>query len=120
MPGPLSSLSGSVVSNTKVPGTKSNTTVRVTCAVAPSAAVATTFSTVVPPVTGTSTEKEPSASAVVVTEVVDELWSVLVARTSTVLPGAVVPVTVTGEPEIDERSAGAVTVSVVWPWVCVT
>jgi hypothetical protein len=38
----------------------------------------------------------------VVTEVVDEFWSVLVAKTSTVLPGAVVPVTVTGEPEIDE------------------
>ena len=113
MPGPLSSLLGSVVSKSLVPGTKSNTTVRLAWAVEPFAAVATTLRTVVPPVTGTSTEKVPSASAVVVAEVVDELWSVLVARTSIVLPAVLVPVTVTGEPEIAERSAGAVTLSVV-------
>ena len=36
------------------------------------------------------------------------------------LPGAVVPVTVTGEPETDELSAGLVTVSAVVPCVRAT
>ena len=44
---------------------KSKTTVRLTCAVPPSALTATTFSTVVPPVTATATLKAPSAAAVV-------------------------------------------------------
>ena len=38
-------------------------------------------------------------------------------RRRSVLPGADVPVTVTGEPTTDELSAGAVTVSGVWPCV---
>ncbi len=60
MPGPLSSLDGSAVSRTTVPGVKSKTTARSLCAVAPVGLTATTFSTVMPPVTGTATLKEPS------------------------------------------------------------
>ena len=73
-----------------------------------------------PPVTATSTLKEPSGAAVAEATVVAEFASVFVAATYTVFPGAVVPVTVTGEPPTDELSAGLVTVSVVSPCACAT
>jgi hypothetical protein len=44
----------------------------------------------------------------------------LVAATYTVFPGRVVPVTATGEAEIEELSAGLVTVSAVVPCVRAT
>ena len=115
MPGPLSSPSGSVASNSSVPGTKSNTTVRLAYAVAPDALVATIVSTDVPPVSGTVTANDPSPPAVVVRVVVALFLSVLDAPTTTVLPGAVVPATSTESPTADS-SAGALTVSVVCPW----
>jgi hypothetical protein len=55
---------------------------------------------------GTSTRQAPSWPAVVVTIVLAEFRSVLVAETSTVAPGAAVPVTVTGEPSTAVRSVG--------------
>ena len=87
---------------------------------APSGATATTLITLVPPVTAMPTLKEPSAAAVVETTVVAEFASVLVAAMVSWLPGAVVPVTVTGEPATELSSAGLVTVSVVAPWVWAT
>ena len=51
-----------------------------------------------PPVTGTSTLNAPEPSAAADPVVVAEFASVFVAATKTELPGAVVPVTVTGEP----------------------
>jgi hypothetical protein len=74
----------------------------------------------VPPVTTTSTENEPFAPAVVEAVVVAEFASVFVAATNTMFPGAVEPVTVTGEPMTTELSAGLVTVSVVAPCVRAT
>ena len=70
--------------------------------------------------TGTSTLKEPSAAAFVATCVVAESWSVFVAATKIRLPGALVPVTVSGEWSTDDSSAGLVTVSVVAPTGCAT
>ena len=64
-----------------VPGTKSDTTVRLACAVPPSAAPATTLRTVVPPVTATGIPNEPSPAAAAEVTVVAEPWSVLVAET---------------------------------------
>ena len=55
-------------------------------------------------------------AAVVVAEVAASCGRCWWPATSIVLPGAVVPVTVTGEPRTAVRSAGAVTVSVVCPW----
>ena len=81
MPGPLSSFDGSGTSRTTVPGVKSKTTVRLTCAVAPVGLTATMFSTVVPPVTATATLNDPSAAATVEAVVVCEFWSVFVAAT---------------------------------------
>ena len=56
--------------------------------------MATVLSTHVPPVSGMVSEKAPLAPAVVECVVVVKLVSVLVAATVTLLPGAVVPVTV--------------------------
>jgi len=81
--------------------------------VAPLGLVATTSSTIVPPSMGTSALQLPSAAAVVVTTVLAESASVLVADTSTVLPGAEVPRTVTGEAATGVRSGGSVTVRAV-------
>ena len=81
MPGPLSSPLGSVTSRSSVPGTKSKTTVRFTCAVPPLALTATTLRTVVPPVTATERLKAPVESAVVEALVVAEFASVFVAVT---------------------------------------
>ena len=104
-----------------MPGTKSKTTVRFTCAVPPLGLTATTLRTFVPPVTGTSTLKEPSAAAVVEATVVAEFCiRVRRRRRRRVFPGAVVPVTVTGEPATAALSAGLVTVSGVVPCVCAT
>ena len=64
-----------------MPGTKSKTTVRCTCAVPPLGLTATTLSTVVPPVTATATLNEPPAAAVVEAIVVAEFASVFVAET---------------------------------------
>ena len=51
---------------------------------------------------------------------VSDVWSSwLTALTVTVLPGVLVPATVV-EPVAAERSAGAVTVSAVVPWVRLT
>ncbi len=91
----------------------SNTTVRWAWAVAPWPLVATTSRTMVPPWTGTSALQLPSAAAVVVTRVLAESASVLVADTSMVLPGAEVPRTVTGEAVTGVLSGGSVTVRVV-------
>src|SRR5258708_28519418 len=101
-----------------VPGTKSQPTVRVACAVPPSAAVATTVITVVPGVAATDVLKDPSAAAVVSAVKVVKPVSVLVAATDTVLPGAVVPITVTGDALIADSSAGAVTGNGVVPFWC--
>jgi hypothetical protein len=98
-----------VTSSSTWPGVTSKTTVRWTWAVAPFGLVATTSSTIVPPWTGTCTAQLPPAAAVVVTTVLAELASVLVADTSTVLPGAEVPRTVTGEAVTGVRSGGSVT-----------
>jgi hypothetical protein len=68
---------------------------------------------VLPPSTGTSALQLPSAAAVVVTTVLAHSASMLVADTSTVLPGAEVPRTVTGEAVTGVRSGGSVTVRVV-------
>ena len=65
-PGPLSSPVGSVVSNTTVPGVKSNTIVAFVEAVAPLGLVATAVITVVPPSTGMVVEKFPEPSGVTV------------------------------------------------------
>ena len=98
-----------------MPGATSQTTVRTARAVPPARLVATMLSTVVPPVSGTSTLNAPSAPAVV--ERVSELWSSwLTALTTTVLPGALVPVTWT-DSAAGVRSVGAVTVSGVVPCV---
>ena len=83
--------------------------------VAPSRLVATTVSTYVPPVSGTSTLKLPSRPAVVGVIVVAVFSSVFDAATRMALPGAEVPVTVTVAPT-SLRSAGAVTVSGVSRW----
>ena len=64
-----------------MPGTKSKTIVRCTCAVAPLGLTATTLSTLVPPVTATSTLNEPSGAAVAEATVVAEFASVFVAET---------------------------------------
>ena len=64
-----------------MPGTKSNRTVRWTCAVPPVGLTATTLSTLVPPVIGTSMLKEPSEAAGVEATVVAEFASVFVAAT---------------------------------------
>ena len=84
------------------------------------ALTATTFSTVVPPVTGTSTDHERPAATTVDTTVVAEFTSVFVAATYTVFPCFEVPDTVTGEESTDDRSAGAVTARAVVPWTCAT
>ena len=89
--------------------------VRRAWAVPPLGLTATTFRTLVPPVIPTSTLNEPSPPAVVETTVVAEFASVFVAATWTAFPGAVVPVTVTGEEVTDALSAGLVTVSGVVP-----
>jgi len=65
--------------------------------VPPDGLTATTFSTVVPPVTGTSTDHERPAATTVDTTVVAEFASVFVAATYTVFPCFEVPDTVTGE-----------------------
>ena len=69
-----------------------------------------------PPASGMVTENEPSEATVAACSVVVKSVSVFVAATMTELPGVVVPVTVT---ELPTRmlSAGAVTVSAVWPCV---
>jgi hypothetical protein len=77
----LSSPLGSVTSRSSVPGTKSKTTVRFTCAVPPLALTATTLRTVVPPVTATERLKAPLESAIVEALVVAEFASVFVAAT---------------------------------------
>ena len=64
--------------------------------------------------------KLPSAAAVVVAVVVAKFLSVFVAPTTIRFPGTDVPVTVTGEPLTDDRSAGLVTVRLVVPCVCAT
>src|ERR1700730_13633353 len=89
--------------------------VRCTCAVAPAGLTATTFRTVVPPVTGTLRLKLPSGCTGPLTVVVWLLVSVLVAAMSIVLPGTDVPVTMTGEPDTAELLAGAGTVRLGWP-----
>src|SRR5216683_3455558 len=94
--------------------------VRCTCAVAPAGLTATTFSTVVAPVTATLRLKLPSGWAGPLTVVVWLLLSVLVAATSIVFPGIDVPVTDTGEPDTAELLAGAVTVRLVCPGGLVT
>src|SRR5260370_37901972 len=81
--------------------------VRCTCAVAPAALTATTFSTVVPPVTATLRLKLPSGWTGPLTVVVGLLLSALGAATSIVVPGTDVPVTLTGEPDTAELLAGA-------------
>ena len=83
----------------------------------PSASTATTLSTVVPPVTATSRLNTPFWSAIVEALVVAEFASVFVAVTYTVLPAAVVPVTVTGDPFTALSSSGLETVSGVVPCV---
>ena len=103
-----------------MPGTKSNRIVRWTWAVPPVGLTATMLSTLVPPVIGTSMLKEPSEAAGAETTVVAELASVFVAATYTVLPAAVVPLTVTGEPVTEAWSSGLVTVRLVLPWLCAT
>ena len=92
----------------------STTTVRVASAVAPLGLVATMFRNERPPISGTSNEKDPSGAAVPVTTVVFESSSTFVAAIRIVLPGADVPLTVTGLVTI-VRSTGVATVSVVWP-----
>ena len=82
--------------------------------VAPSALVATTFSTNVPPVSGTSTLNAPSGPAVAGVIVVAVFSSVFDAATRMRLPGAVVPATVTVAPT-SLRSAGEVSVRGVSP-----
>ena len=62
----------------------------------------------------------PSPATVVVAVLVVKVLSVFVAATYTVLPGAEVPVTVTGDPLTALWSVGLVTVRVVVPWVCWT
>ncbi len=81
--------------------------------------MATTVIPVVPGVAATETLNEPSGATVVSVVAVVKPVSVFVAETDTVLPAAVAPVTVTGEPLIADSLAGAVTVSVVVPcwWV---
>ena len=64
-----------------MPATKSKTTVRCACAVAPVGLTATTFSTVVPPVTGTERLNDPSGFTGVEVIVVAKLVSVFVAAT---------------------------------------
>jgi len=64
-----------------VPGTKSNTIVRCSCAVPPDGLTATTLRTVVPPVTATSMLNEPSGAATAEAMVVAESASVLIAAT---------------------------------------
>ena len=82
--------------------------------------MATTLSTVVPPVIGTFRLKLPSASTDPLTVLVWLLLSVFVAAMLMVFPGADVPVTVTGEPDTAELLAGAVTVRLVVPRGLVT
>ncbi len=60
---------------------------------------------------------EPDGPTTVEVVVVAELASTFVAETYTRFPGAVVPVTVTGDPVTEDRSTGLVTVSVVVPCV---
>ena len=64
-----------------MPGTKSNTTVRVVCAVLPLGLTATMLSTLVPPVIAMSTLKDPFAAAVVEAMLVAEFSSLFVADT---------------------------------------
>ena len=54
-----------------MPGTKSNTTVRFTCAVPPLGPIATTLRTLVPPVTGTLMLKEPPGAGAETTVVAE-------------------------------------------------
>jgi hypothetical protein len=71
--------------------------------------------TVVPGVAATVAVNDPSAAAVVSAVAVENPVSVLVAATDTMLPAAVVPVTVTGDPLIADSLGGEVTVSDVVP-----
>ena len=71
----------SATSRIRVPGTKSNRIVRLTCAVPPVGLTATTLRTLVPPVTGMSMLNEPSAAAGAEATVVAEFASVFVAET---------------------------------------
>ena len=106
MPGPLSSFDASCTSSTSVPGVKSNTTDAFAAPVAPVGLVATTLSTVVPPVIETLTLNAPLAPAVVVTV---EVWndvSMLVAAMETELPAADVPLTTTWPVATLEASTG--------------
>src|SRR5260370_4383426 len=92
---------------TLVPGTKSQTTVRVACAVPPSAAVATTVITVVPGVAATDVLNDPSAAAVVSAAKGVKTGAVVGAATGTRVPRAVLPVTVPCDPLIADSSGRA-------------
>ena len=64
-----------------MPGTKSKTIERWSCAVPPFGATATVVRTVVPPSTGTCTLHVPSPATVVVAVLVVKVLSVFVAAT---------------------------------------
>jgi hypothetical protein len=90
---------------------KSNTTVRVTTAVAPFGLVATTFNTVVPAITVTGVLNAPLASGEAVTLVVWNEVSIFVAAIEFALPGDVVPATWTWPVATLDPSSGAVTLA---------
>ena len=72
-----------------------------------------------PPISGTVAENAPPVAVVVAVTAVAVSASTFTALTTIRLPGFDVPVTVTESPT-RMLSAGAVTVSGVWPCVCRT
>lgn len=97
MPGPLSSPVGSVTSSTLVPPPSLLTVTWAYPVLRPPAAVADTVIALLPKLTGTVAEKDPSAAAVVPVTEAGAPVVVSSEATLTDAPGAVVPVTVVDE-----------------------
>src|SRR5450756_479773 len=109
--GPLSSPAGSVTSSTVLPPPSLLTVTWQYPVLRPPAAVADTVITLLPKLTGTVAEKDPSAAAVAAATVAGAPVVVSAASTVTADPGVVVPVTVVAETARVLPAAGAVMVT---------